>query len=99
MVASNEPLYVVDGIPTDGVSNLSPNDIENMVILKDASSASIYGARAANGVVLITTKRGKSGKALLSFNAYTGVSKIGKTIDVLNTEQYRQLLKDIGGAN
>ncbi|WP_081981737.1 SusC/RagA family TonB-linked outer membrane protein [Alistipes sp. ZOR0009] len=99
VVASNEPLYVVDGIPTDGVSNLSPNDIENMVILKDASSASIYGARAANGVVLITTKRGKSGKALLSFNAYTGVSKIGKTIDVLNTEQYRQLLKDIGGAN
>ena len=57
--ASNEPLYVVDGLPSDDISNISPNDIESMQILKDASSAAIYGARAANGVVLITTKKRK----------------------------------------
>ncbi|MDR0748892.1 MAG: TonB-dependent receptor plug domain-containing protein [Tannerellaceae bacterium] len=68
--ASNEPLYVVDGLPTTTISNLSANDIESMQVLKDASSAAIYGARAANGVVLITTKRGKAGVHTVSFSAY-----------------------------
>lgn len=93
--ADNEPLYIVDGMPSDDISNVNPNDIESMQILKDASSAAIYGARAANGVVLITTKRGKAGKMLLKFNAYSGVSRLGKTIDALNTEQYKQLMKEL----
>jgi TonB-linked SusC/RagA family outer membrane protein len=93
--ASNEPLYVVDGMPTDNISDLSPNDIESMQVLKDASSASIYGARAANGVVLITTKRGKLGKTQVSFNAYTGFARLGNKIEALNTEQYKELMKDL----
>ena len=71
--ASNEPLYVVDGLPSDDISNISPNDIESMQILKDASSASIYGSRAANGVILITTKAGATGKAKVSLTAQFGV--------------------------
>ena len=63
MNGSNDPLYVVDGVPVDNIKFLSPNDIESMQILKDASSASIYGSRAANGVILITTKAGATGKA------------------------------------
>ena len=90
--ASNEPLYVVDGLPSDDISNISPNDIESMQILKDASSAAIYGARAANGVVLITTKRGKIGAPQVKMSAYVGFSKLGKKIDALNTEQYNCLL-------
>lgn len=93
--ASNEPLYVVDGMPSDGISSLSPGDIESMQVLKDASSAAIYGARAANGVVLITTKRGKPGVPKVKFSAYAGISKLGKKIDALNTEQYKELMKDL----
>ena len=93
--ASNEPLYVVDGLPSDDISNISPNDIESMQILKDASSAAIYGARAANGVVLITTKRGKIGAPQVKMSAYVGFSKLGKKIDALNTEQYKDLMKDL----
>ena len=93
--ASNEPLYVVDGIPTDDISNLSPNDIASIQILKDASSAAIYGARAANGVVIINTLDGKSGKAVLKFKAYAGISVLGKTIDALNTEQYKDLMNEL----
>jgi len=93
--ANNEPLYVVDGLPTTTISNLSPNDIESMQILKDASSAAIYGARAANGVVLITTKRGKEGRRVISFSSYAGVSKLGNKIDALNTEQYKEYIGDL----
>src|SRR5688572_29379879 len=95
--AGNEPLYVIDGVPTTDIRGLNANDIETMSVLKDASSASIYGARAANGVVLITTKRGKSDAPVLQFNAYTGFSTIGKKIDVLNTEQYADLMETILG--
>ena len=66
-----------------------------MQILKDASSAAIYGARAANGVVLITTKRGKIGAPQVKMSAYVGFSKLGKKIDALNTEQYKDLMKDL----
>lgn len=93
--ASNEPLYVVDGMPTDNISYMSPNDIESIQILKDASSAAIYGARAANGVILITTKRGRVGEAKVKVSAYAGVSKLGKKIDALNTEEYKDLMKDL----
>lgn len=93
--AGNEPLYVVDGLPMNNIANLSPNDIESMQVLKDASSAAIYGARAANGVVVITTKRGKGGIRSLSLSSYAGISRIGNTIDALNTEQYKEYLRDL----
>ncbi|MGV8092935.1 MAG: TonB-dependent receptor [Mangrovibacterium sp.] len=93
--ASNEPLYVVDGLPMTTIANLSANDIESIQILKDASSAAIYGARAANGVVLITTRRGKEGTPAITLSAYTGFSRLGNTIDALNTEQYKDYIKDL----
>lgn len=95
VLAGNEPLYVVDGVPTTDIRGLNPADIATMSVLKDASSASIYGARAANGVVLITTKRGESGKPVIGFNAYYGVSDIRKTIQTLTTKQYRDLIEEI----
>jgi TonB-dependent starch-binding outer membrane protein SusC len=83
------PLYVIDGIPTaDGINEISPNDIESISVLKDASSASIYGARAANGVVLITTKKGSNGKPRLALNAYTGVQTPEHLIPMANSAQY-----------
>ncbi|GAL80243.1 TonB family protein / TonB-dependent receptor [Algibacter lectus] len=69
---NNSPLYVIDGVIVGNLSGISPNDIENVSILKDASTTAIYGARGSNGVVLVTTKKGKSGKSQLSFNTYTG---------------------------
>lgn len=95
--SSNEPLYVVDGTPTTDISNLNPSDIENMSILKDASSAAIYGSRAANGVVLITTKRGVKGNSQINLNSYFGFSKVGKTLPTLNTTQYYDLMDEIYG--
>lgn len=97
VAASNEPLYVVDGIPTTDIRGLNPHDIASMTVLKDASSASIYGIRASNGVVLITTKRGSANQPAIRFNAYTGFSTLRKTIDVLNTDQYRDLMGEILG--
>jgi TonB-linked SusC/RagA family outer membrane protein len=86
---SSVPLYVIDGIPTaDGINEISPNDIESISVLKDASSASIYGARAANGVVVITTKKGVNGRPRLSLNAYTGVQTPEHLIDMANTAEY-----------
>ena len=93
--ASNEPLYVVDGIPTDDISNIAADDIASLQVLKDASSSAIYGARAANGVVLITTKRGDAGKVELKFNSFLGFSKLGRRIDALNTEEYKELMKEL----
>ena len=95
VLAGNEPLYVVDGVPTTDIRGLNPNDIASMTILKDASSAAIYGARAANGVVIITTKRGKEGKSTVTFNAYGGASNLRKTVETLNTKQYRDLINEI----
>ena len=88
-INNNDPLYIVDGIPTkDGINEISPNDIESISVLKDASSASIYGARASNGVVLITTKKGSSGKPRLSVNAYAGSQQRGHLIKMADTRQY-----------
>jgi len=97
VLAGNEPLYVVDGVPTTDIRGLNPNDIASMSVLKDAASASIYGARAANGVVLITTKRGTANTPSVKFNAYTGFSTLRKTIDILNTAQYRELMEEVLG--
>lgn len=93
---SNEPLYVVDGVPVDNVNFLSPSDIESMQILKDASSAAIYGSRGANGVVLITTRQGKNGDAKISLNVQGGFTNVAKKLDVLNTQQYKDLMDEIG---
>lgn len=93
---SNDPLYVVDGVPVDNIRFLAPTDIETMQILKDASSAAIYGSRAANGVILITTKSGKSGQAKITLNTQYTQNRVSKTMDVLNTAQYMVLQREIG---
>ena len=81
ITGGNEPLYIIDGVPVKDAygTGLNPNDIETIQVLKDASSASIYGARANNGVIIITTKRGKSGKAQVSYDTYYGIQNpVGK---------------------
>jgi len=94
--AGSEPLYVVDGVPTTDTRSINPSDIDAVTILKDASSTSIYGAQGANGVVLITTKKGKTSKPLITFDTYTGFSQVWKTLPVLNGEQYRDLMTELG---
>lgn len=90
ITASNEPLYVVDGFPLmDGnISDLNPSDIESMEILKDASSTAIYGSRGANGVVMITTKKGKSGTKNLSVNTSVGVQMLGRLANLISGEDF-----------
>ncbi|GAB2796896.1 TonB-linked SusC/RagA family outer membrane protein [Hymenobacter luteus] len=90
---NNNPLFVVDGFPLpDGNENqlnaISPNDIETIDILKDASATAIYGVRAANGVVIITTKRGKTGTSTINLDAYRGVQQVWRKLDLLNAEEY-----------
>ena len=92
----NDPLYVVDGVPMGDINFLSANDIESMSILKDASSAAIYGSAGANGVVIITTKLGSKGQAKISFNAHVGATQVVKQIQSLNTAQYTDLMNEIG---
>ncbi|MCD7971595.1 MAG: TonB-dependent receptor [Candidatus Azobacteroides sp.] len=94
--ANNAPLYIVDGVPMENIASVNPNDIASMNILKDASSAAIYGSRAANGVVLITTKKGSEGKTTVSLNAYLGFSNLGKQIEALNTKEYYDLMGELG---
>ncbi|MDH4092105.1 MAG: TonB-dependent receptor [Cyclobacteriaceae bacterium] len=100
----NSPLWVIDGVPivqttnitvntgsnteSNPLAGINPADIESIDVLKDASAAAIYGARAANGVIIITTKRGKEGKATVSYDGYTGVGQAWKKLDVLNVSQY-----------
>lgn len=91
-INNNDPLYVIDGVPTQNQGNLNPNDIESIQILKDASAASIYGSRAANGVVIITTKRGKVGKPTISFDAFYGTQKADRSPDPLNAEELGRYL-------
>ncbi|GJM64355.1 TonB-dependent receptor [Persicobacter diffluens] len=92
---NSNPLFVVDGIQMDNISGINPNDIENMQVLKDASSAAIYGSRAANGVVLITTKSGKSGEQKISVNLESGVSQVSNSFSMMNTDQYAQYTRDL----
>eukprot|EP01026_Neomeris_dumetosa_P012040 TRINITY_DN142413_c0_g1_i1.p1 TRINITY_DN142413_c0_g1~~TRINITY_DN142413_c0_g1_i1.p1 ORF type:complete len:230 (+),score=10.56 TRINITY_DN142413_c0_g1_i1:2-691(+) len=84
------------GIVGGSMQDLNPNDIESMEVLKDASTTAIYGAKGANGVVMITTKKGKSGKAKVSFDAWAGVQTQKKRYDVLNTQQYTQYATEFG---
>jgi len=98
----NEPLYVIDGFPLsvnssnvgngsfstgNPLDNINPNDIESIEVLKDAAAAAIYGSRASNGVVLITTKRGQSGKTKISFNTYAGYNQASKQLQMLNGDR------------
>lgn len=94
--ASSEPLYVVDGVPTNDTRAINPNDIDTITVLKDASSAAIYGAQGANGVVIITTKRGTTQKPKINLDLYSGVSQVWNTLPVLNGEQYRDLMTEMG---
>lgn len=111
LTASNDPLIVIDGVPLDngsaalntkvqGASNplsfINPNDIESYTILKDASAAAIYGSRANNGVILITTKKGKSGKLKISFSSVNSTSKIANKVDVLSADQVREVIEATG---
>lgn len=92
---NSAPLYVVDGVVIDnGIGYLDPSSIERIDILKDAASAAIYGARAANGVVLVTTKKGKEGKMNLSFNSFTGFQQIAKRLDLLSTREYTTIINE-----
>lgn len=98
--SDNAPLYIVDGIPSsEGLNNISPNDIENVTVLKDASSAAIYGSRATNGVILITTKQGKSGKARISYNGTVGVQNAVNLVKMANTKEYVELYNEATAAD
>lgn len=93
-----DPLYVVDGFIVDDITHINPNDIANMEIFKDAASSSVYGARAANGVVVITTKSGEKGKVSVTFDGYVGFSNPWKKIDVMGTEDYALMSDYINGS-
>jgi len=110
--AGNQPLYVIDGVPMltgdlsqigfegqglDAIADLNPNDIESIEILKDASAAAIYGTRAANGVVLITTKSGGNEKTKFSFNAYHGIQETWNRLDLLNGPQFMEYINETEG--
>jgi TonB-linked SusC/RagA family outer membrane protein len=88
LTASNSPLYVVDGIPSDGIDNLNSNDIQSIDVLKDASATAIYGSRGANGVVIITTKRGKAGKLTLDFSSSLTVENLHDDSKIMNAGEY-----------
>lgn len=88
ITGDNSPLLIVDGFPVESISDIPASDIEDITVLKDASSTAIYGSRGANGVILVTTKSGKEGKVNVSYNAYYSVKKIAKTLDVLSPADY-----------
>ncbi|WP_180949220.1 MULTISPECIES: SusC/RagA family TonB-linked outer membrane protein [Bacteroides] len=88
ITGDNTPLFIVDGFPVESISDIPASDIEDITVLKDASSTAIYGSRGANGVILVTTKSGKEGKVNVSYNAYYSWKKIAKTLDVLSPKDY-----------
>src|SRR5205814_1782035 len=89
LTASNDPLYVLDGIPmAGGIGDLNPNDVESIEVLKDASATAIYGARGASGVVLITTKQGKSGKTTITYDTYAGAQQALRRMPMMNGPQW-----------
>ena len=95
ITASNEPLYVIDGVPvTGGIGEISPADIESMEVLKDASATAIYGARGANGVILITTKQGKAGKTVIDYNGYVGAQTILNQLEFWDGPEYAEYTRE-----
>ncbi|GAA3515267.1 TonB-dependent receptor [Aquimarina addita] len=99
ITAGNEPLYVIDGLPRDPSNAINPGDIESIEILKDASATAIYGSRGANGVVLITTKKGKEGKVKINYSTYYSVQNVAKRLDLLNGTEYANFINDISTDN
>ena len=95
LVASNDPLYIVDGIQYSSNVDINPNDIESMEILKDASSTAVYGARGANGVIIITTKKGSKGEPRISFNTYHGITMPNGKAPVADKDYYINFLNDV----
>lgn len=93
-VGSSGPLYVIDGVAGGDINALNPSDIESIDVLKDAASAAIYGARAANGVILVTTKQGKAGKLQLSYDGYYGVQYLAKLPPLLNAREYMSMMDE-----
>lgn len=92
------PLYVIDGFAINGgVNFLNPEDIESIDILKDASATAIYGSRGANGVILITTKKGKAGTSVMDFSAGLGISNLARPIDIFSSDEYRKQVPAVGG--
>jgi TonB-dependent starch-binding outer membrane protein SusC len=89
---NNNPLYVVDGVQTGSIATLNPNDIESMQVLKDAASSSIYGVRASNGVIIVTTKKGKKRGVNVAYDMYYGTQNPGKGLDFLNAQEQAELL-------
>jgi TonB-dependent starch-binding outer membrane protein SusC len=106
--ASNDPLLVIDGVPMDNngisgaanaLSTINPNDIESFSVLKDASAAAIYGSRASNGVIIITTKRGRVGKPVVTFNTNFSIANIEKKVSVLTPDQFRAFIEANGSSD
>ncbi|MBJ6108793.1 TonB-dependent receptor [Hymenobacter sp. BT523] len=96
----NEPLFVVDGFPGAGdLNSINPSDIESIEVLKDASATAIYGSRGANGVILITTKKGKVGKGTISAEGYTGIQLVRHKFDLMNAKQFAQYLNDVNAGS
>lgn len=105
--ASNDPLMVIDGVPVEGngisgtgnlLSTINPNDIESVSVLKDASATALYGSRASNGVIIITTKKGVKGKIRFNFNSQVSLSQVGKQVGVLSADQVRKIITDDAAA-
>jgi TonB-dependent starch-binding outer membrane protein SusC len=96
LTAGSEPLYVVDGVPGVPINNIAPQDIETMDVLRDASSAAIYGSRAANGVIIITTKRGKAGRTTVDYNGFMGVESISRGPDIFDAAGIRAAATKLG---
>lgn len=97
--ASNEPLVVIDGfIGAGNLNNINTNDIESIEVLKDASATAIYGSRGSNGVILVTTKRGKKGESKFSLDTYTGLQDITRTLDLMSSRQYAEFQNDIAAS-
>ena len=89
---NNTPLFVIDGVPVDGANDFNPGDVESMQVLKDASSAAIYGARGANGVIIITTKQGKEGKLKVTYNGYAGAQSVARRWDLMDRTGYQTVV-------
>jgi len=99
LFSSNQPLYIVDGLPTQDISSIAPQDILTLSVLKDASSAAVYGARATNGVILITTKTGSSGKQVIQFNTQIGFQEPVRLVPMASTEQYISIYNEATNAD
>ncbi|MDO5129419.1 MAG: TonB-dependent receptor [Prevotellaceae bacterium] len=95
----NSPLYIVDGFPVSSISDIAPSEIQSIDVLKDASSTAIYGARGANGVIIITTKEGKEGKTQVNFNGLLGWKKVTKTVKTLSPYEFAQYQYELGSTD